>query len=144
MSANNYKQMASASQNTEKIFDVTVPSGFVWKLREPPLKAFILAGKLPAALTAKMADIHSRFHGDFEGAQRASIEELTGEEVLANLEFARDMLLLSAVEPKIAIKPANEDEIAPEEILPEDLEFLIGWVMAGGKSGEDLSTFRPE
>lgn len=145
MKANNYKQMASASRTAEEVFEVTVPSGFVWKLREPPIQAFVLAGRLPATLTAKMANLHERYAGDVDGATQACLEELDAGELLTNLIFARDLLLHSAVEPKIMINPGPDDDaIAPEDILPKDLEFLLGWVMGGGKSGESLGTFRPE
>ena len=60
------------------------------------------------------------------------------------VEFGRDLIIYCAVDPKISLTPNSDNEIAPEEILPEDFTFLLHWVLTGGKSGESLSTFRSE
>lgn len=144
MNANDYRKLASAKRVDGEVFDVTVPSGSVWKLREPPIQQFVLAGKLPATLAAKMTGIAQQYEGDEAGAKKALMDQLSPEDIVSNLAFGRDLLLHCAIEPKISLNPKNDNEIAPEEILPEDFGFLISWVMTGGKSGEALTLFRPK
>jgi hypothetical protein len=142
MNAKDYKKLASAKQG-DMVQEVTLPSKAVWKMLEPPIKQFVMAGKLPASLAAKMAGIAQRHEGEVDG--EAMLKELSREDLMKNLEFGRDLLLHCAVEPRISLAvPLPEDAIAPEDILPEDFEFLLGWVMSGGKSGEGLGTFRGE
>jgi len=140
MKAQDYKKLA-AEKSDKIIHDVELPSGAVWKLIEPPVQQFIMAGKLPAALTAKLAAVAKRNNG-VTGSDL--LKELSEEDLLHNLEFGRDLLIHCAVEPRIAIYPKDENEIGPEDILPEDFNFLLNWCFSGGKSGESLSTFREE
>lgn len=142
MNREDYKTHISAKRAAEKTFDVELPSGAVWKLREPPIQQFMLAGKLPASLASKMAKVAERSGEDAKAAQVAMTAELTAEDVMGSLEFGRDLLLHCAVEPEISLKPVNDNQIAPEDIWPEDFAFLINWVLTGGKSGESLSNFR--
>ena len=127
-------------EETEKVFDVTLPSGFVWKLRAPALNQFILAGKLPAALTAKMVEITAQAEGTTEEVGAQIMARLTPAEIVQNLEFNRDLVIYCAVEPKISLNPQDENEIGLTDILPEDFEFLMNWV--GGKRAESLDSFR--
>lgn len=142
MKAAEYKRLASAKRVEAPLLDVELPSGCVWKLREPPIEQFVLAGKLPAALAAKMAKAAQ--DGGSEQADKDLQDSLTPEDLLNNMAFGRDLLLYCAVEPRISLNPTSDDEIAPEDILPDDFTFLVSWVMTGGKSGERLGTFRPE
>lgn len=144
MNAKDYKKLASAKRGAKAVIDVTVPSGGVWKMIEPPIQQFVMAGKLPASLAAKMAAAATG--KDVADAGQEMLEKLTPEDLMQNLQFCRDLLLHCAVEPKIVIDadPDSETEIAPEDIDPEDFEFLIKWVMTGGKAGESLETFRSE
>jgi hypothetical protein len=143
MNASDYKKLASAKRTEAVVFDVELPSGSVWKLREPPIEQFILAGKLPASLTSKMAGL-AKANGNSVQAQKDLLAKLTPEDIMSNLEFGRDLILYCAVEPQISLHPTNDDQIAPEDILPDDFMFLVNWVLSGGKSGGSLETFRPE
>lgn len=125
----------------KKVIDVLTPSGDVWKMRLPPIQQFIMAGKLPASLANKMALAANK-----GGSKEEILESLETEDILKNLEFCRDVLMYCAVEPRIVANadPDSETEIAPEEIDPEDFEFLLLWVMTGGKLGASLDNFRSE
>lgn len=144
MSTQDYRVFASKHRTGENTIDVKAPSGYVWKMKTPPIQEFILAGKLPAALTAKLTKIATEHKDNSEEAQKAMLAKLTPDDFLANLAFGRDLLVHCAVDPKISLNPTSEDEISPEEIIPEDFMFLIGWVMRGGTTGESLDSFRPE
>jgi hypothetical protein len=139
MNAKQYQELASGKRS--EATEVTLPSGAVWKLREPPIQQWIVSGKLPSALAAKMAQAAS--NGGADDPQQM-LQQLTPEDLLSNLEFGRDLLLFCAVEPRITLGPTNENAIAPEDILPEDFAFLMSWVLSGGVTGEGLSTFRPK
>ncbi len=144
MKASDYKKLASAKRTEMVTFDVTLPSGCVWKLREPPIKQYVLAGKLPAAFAGKMASLAKKTGADATAARQAMADSLSPQDLMDSLEFGRDLLLFCAVEPQIALKPISDNQIAPEDILPEDFDFLINWVLSGGTSGESLGTFPEE
>jgi hypothetical protein len=137
MKAQDYRKLSTKKADT--LIDVTLPSGAVWKLRQPPIQQFIAAGKLPSSLVGKLAAAAAT-----DSDPNAAVKTLNPTELIQSLEFSRDLLLACAVEPRISLNPKSDDEIAPEEILPEDFQFLMKWVIQGGKVGESLSTFRPE
>jgi hypothetical protein len=145
MNAKDYKKLASQKRTEEVLHDVPVPSGGVWKMREPPIEQWVLAGKLPGSLVSKMAAAAGT-NGDLDAAKKGLLQTLKPEDLLNSLEFGRDLLLYCAVEPRIKMDadPESETEIAPEDILPEDFPFLINWVLTGGKTGESLESFRSE
>lgn len=142
MNAKEYRKLVSEKQTEIPLFDVTLPSGAVWKLKEPPIQQFVLAGKIPASFAAKMARIAGKSGGNMAAAKETALKDLSADDLLDSLAFGRDLLLYCAVSPKISLDPKTEDEIAPEEIHPEDFTFLINWVMKGGNSGDSLSNFR--
>lgn len=144
MNAKEYRKLVSEKQSEIPVFDVTLPSGAVWKLKEPPIQQFVLAGKVPASLAAKLAKSASKSGGNLASAKETAIQDLSANDLLDSLAFGRDLLLYCAVSPKISLDPKEDDEIAPEEIHPDDFTFLINWVMKGGNSGDGLSNFRPE
>lgn len=136
MNAKEYKKLAAKKRLTTDIYDLQLPSGAIWKLRKPPIEQFIMAGKLPTALVARMAKAAKK---DAEATD--VMRDLSADEMVASLEFGRDLLLYCAVEPAIALNPKGENEIAPEDILPDDFLFLINWLITGGRAGESLNTF---
>lgn len=138
MNASDYKKLASAKR--AEAMDVELPSGAVWKLREPPIQQFVLAGKLPSAMAAKLAKIAQENNNDAAG-RKAIMSSLDSDELIGALSFGRDLLLHCAVEPVISLNPTSDDQIAPEDIMPEDFTFLMNWVLSGGKSGESLDNF---
>lgn len=140
MNAQDYKKLASAKRT---VYDLPLPSGAVWKVIDPPLQQFIATGRIPVGLAAQMASIAERNNSDPEATGMAMVKELGTENLLKNLEFGRDLLLHSVIEPRISnASPTPEDAIAPEDILPEDFEFVLGWALSGGKSGAGLKFFR--
>jgi hypothetical protein len=143
MKASEYRKLRQSNNAKEKIYDVTLPSGCVWKMRTPPIQQFMLAGKLPKDLATKMVDITSS-GGTKAETQKKIAETMTATELTQTLAFGRDLLLHCAVEPRIVLNPDpdSEYEIAPEEIDPVDFDFLLAWVMKGGNPGEALGSFR--
>lgn len=137
MNANDYRKLASAKR--AEAMDVELPSGAVWKLREPPIQQFIMAGKLPTSMAAKLAKLAKE--SDSADGRKAVLNSLDPGELVTALAFGRDLLLSCAVEPVISLNPTSDTEIAPEDIMPEDFTFLMNWVLSGGKSGESLDTF---
>ncbi len=140
MKASEYRKLAKAS-DTDGVFDLTLPSGAVFKVKRPPSQQWILAGRLPSSLAEKLTGIQDSSGGvDLERAQKT----LSPGETIKMLEFGRDLLLYAVVEPKISIDPQGEEEIAPEDILPEDFNFLYQWAMSGGEEAKVLENFREE
>lgn len=143
--AKNYKQLASAKRQEETVHDVTLPSGAVWKMADPPIQRFIATGKLPQGLVTKMTAIAKRTGGDPGETGKEMLKNLSPEDMVSTLFFVRDLLQYCARDPKISTEtPTPDDAIAPEEIIPEDFEFLSNWVLSGGNAGSGLGTFRRE
>lgn len=136
MKASEYKKLTQAKQKSE-LLNVELPSGAVFICRRPPVQQWILAGRLPENLASKLTDAAK------ESADSA-LKELKPDELMKALMFGRDLIVHSVIEPKIALEPKTENEIAPEDILPEDFEFLLNWVMSGGEAAKSLEPFRPE
>jgi hypothetical protein len=121
---------------TEIIHGVRLPSGSVWQLIDPPAECFRLAGKLPAGLLSKVAPKSKAPGIDDDELRRLAFKKLSPEEVVSNLTFARELLALCSRDPKISlVTPTPADAIAPENILPEDFEFLKDWILSGGNAG---------
>lgn len=143
MANERYKKAVAGKKGEALMHDVTLPSGFVWKLKEPPIQQFIAAGRLPNSLVEKMAQITETYKGQDAATISAAVARvLEPSEMVAQLTFARDLLIHCAIDPRIVVNGTAEDEIDPTEIDPEDFNFLMGWVMSGGKSGEGLTNFR--
>ena len=142
MKASEYRQRIAVAGTSEKLHEVTLPSGFVWKLRTPPVQQFLLSGRLPKDLASKLVALDPI--KDKKKRLEAIEKSLSATELTQSLEFGRDLLLHCAVEPRIVANPDpdNDNEIAPEEIDPADFDFLLGWVMTGGSPGKILGNFR--
>lgn len=140
-SAAAYKQLAAKKRNESTVFDVTLPSGAVWKLREPPIQQFIMSGQVPAALLRRMLTA-AKTAEDGKTSLASAMGSFTPDDLLSQLEFGRDLLLHCAVEPRLTLDPKGDDELSPSDILPEDFDFLLHWVMNGGNAGSGLETFR--
>lgn len=138
MKASDYKKLASQKQTTEEI---TLPSGATFKLRVAPLKQWVAVGILPASLTAKMQEIVKQV--DNEAAGQYVLEHFTEQDFANQQQLGRRLLEYCAVEPKVKIDAAPDDDaIAPEDIMPEDFEVIMKWIWSGGRQGETLAKFR--
>lgn len=143
--AEKYKKRGQEKREEEELQEVTLPSGEVWLMATPPIQRFIRLGKLPDAMVAKMMAIMKSSKGDPAETGRLAAQRMTPDEMVSNLIFARDLLYYCAREPRISVEyPTPDDAIAPEDIIPEDFDFLTNWVMSGGNAGSGLETFRSE
>ena len=139
MKAEEYKKLASAKQVTE---EVTLPSGAIFKMRVAPIQNWVQTGVLPASLTYKM-QVVAQAKAPEEAAQIV-IETFTEEDYVAQQTLSRKLLEFCCVEPKISVGGDDPDALQPEDITPDDFQFLSKWVWSGGKAGESLETFRKQ
>jgi hypothetical protein len=110
---------------------VTLPSGLVFLMRRPRPLWWVLEGRLPSSLAAKLA-------GDSGLATRDSGKP---EEIIELSRWVIALLEETVIEPKIRLKPGPK-EVDPNWISEEDLLFIIRY--AGGEvqaDGRDLSSF---
>lgn len=141
MKASEYKKLASKARVTH---DVELPSGAVFKLTDPPVQQWVLAGRLPTGLMAKMVAVAKGTAGESEEATaEAALKAMTEEEFVLQLTLGRELLLATVIEPKLTAD-GGEDSIAITDILPDDYTFLMKWIWSGGKQGGSLDTFRSE
>jgi hypothetical protein len=138
MKASDYKKHANKKQITEKI---TLPSGAEWQMRLPNLEQWVIAGKLPSSLVGKMAEAAKASDGQNEQAAVELLKSFTEDEFNKALILGRELLIYSAVEPKVS-SDGSGDTLAIEDILPDDFAYLTKYVWSGGKQGQRLETFR--
>lgn len=127
---------ARAEKEFEDPAPVVFPSGKAAVLRRPKPAYFALMGfPLPVSLAARLAA------GEIRDVPAPELEEAA----------TRIVKLFQAafIDPRISLTP-GEDEIAPNDIDPEDEKFLfrylIGEVLQAGGRGQtaDLGEFRRE
>ena len=128
--------MASAKQLVE---DVPLPSGAVFKMRLAPIKQWVATGVLPASLAAKMQTAAQS--GNTEEVAKKVLASFTEEDFVAQQNLAKRLLEHCCVEPKVSVAADDPDALQPEDIDPDDFEFLMKWIWSGGKSGESLGMF---
>lgn len=125
-----------------EIVDVTVPSGFVFKMEKPSKFGMLFGlGKLP------------------QFAASGAVEKWTEAEIIKGLEtgdsdttelakaafLTRDKVVKLSHSPKIVLGDADyeNDELSASngDISDEDLTYLFRWVQAGGDESMMLGTF---
>jgi hypothetical protein len=123
----------------EKTFEVELPSGNKFLLRDPNLQMFVVSGALPLGVAEKMEAARAEGKTDEQ-----AFKMLSPKEQIASINFATKLVRYICVSPKIVDNPQTDDEIAPEELLPEDFSFLVQWAQSGGGEAEKLNSFRPQ
>lgn len=143
MKATDYKKHSEKRQVTE---DVPLPSGAVFKMRLAPIQQWTTTGVLPASLAVKM-EVVAKSKNATE-ANEVVLKHFTEQDFIDSQNVGRRMLAYCSLEPKIFIaKPGEpdrtpaDDEIIPEDILPEDFEAIMKWIWSGGKQGASLAKF---
>lgn len=129
-----HDQQARAKESNE-LFEVELPSGWVFTLRKPDLAVFVASGALPQAVGEKMNRSKSQGASDED-----AFNALSPKEKETGFKFGKKLLKQICVHPRIVDDPQDDDEIAMEELSEADLLFLFRW----GGGGEDLDSFRGE
>jgi hypothetical protein len=135
-----YRKIREQRQNAEPTFEVTLPSGAVFVLRRPDPSIFAVTGALPLTLPEKMEKARLKGKTDAEAFQTLSVKEQT-----AGIEVTSKLVRLACVSPRIVDYPdPNADEIAPDDLLLEDYNFIAMWIQTGGGESDSLDSFRDE
>lgn len=141
MKASDYKKLASKARVT---YEVELPSGAVFKMADPPVQQWVMAGRLPTGLMAKMIAVAKDTAGGGEkAAAEAALAAMTEEEFVLQLTLGRELLFATVIEPRLSAD-GKGDTVAITDILPDDYTFLMKWIWSGGKQGGSLDTFRSE
>lgn len=128
-----------AAQPIETI-EVELPSGEKFLLRKKvDLEMFVVSGVLPLSIADKMESAQKK-----GSSVEAAFEQLSSGEKIKSIEFSTKLVRHICISPKIVDNPQTDDEIAPEELLPEDFTFLLNWAQSGGGEAGKLDGFHPE
>lgn len=131
------------AKQDQQIVDVRVPSGYVFRMRQPNTLGTFLDGELPQTAANKAAE---------EWAEQGVGPKPDAEQALDQNDIQvkrvleiRDRTIALSYSPKIVIGPANHaaDELSTSEIPDRDLSYLFKWTAAGG-SGEMMTAMFPE
>ncbi len=138
MKAQDYKKRAQAN---ELVYDLPMNTpDCIWKVKKFPMQQFLLAGKLPTFLAAKIkkAATETEYDEVEEKMSKTDYDE--------TLAFTKNAIEYIAVEPRVSENPQSEDEIAHEDIPKEDLEILQNWIVSGGSADAEFiySGHQPE
>jgi hypothetical protein len=132
-----YRAIRGQHQQPEEHFTRVSPSGMTWILRRVPLMEHLFNGQLPLSIAAKMAAAKAGTKMD----DTEAFASLSFEEQAKSIELTTSRIRYCCVSPRIVDVPVAGDEIAPNEILPEDFPFLIHWIN-GGDQADGLEHFR--
>lgn len=134
--AERYRRIKAERAKNEELVDVSCPSGMVFKCRRPNIQQFVISGKLPMTLAAKLRDAATL------GNQA---EELDWDDQVRTVDFINHLVRYAAVSPKIVEFPRpGQDEIGYDEVEIDDYNTIAKWAMPGGGEAESLETFRSE
>jgi hypothetical protein len=120
---------------------LTAPSGFVFKFKKPSKYGLIFAmNQLPQALSSGAIKAWEPDQDQEESEQAAPPKNSSS--ILDMMLAAGDYVLELSLEPKLVAGVAEyPDELSVSELLPDDMTFLVDWVMAGGQAGIAAATF---
>ena len=115
--------------------NVTLPSGFIARIRNVQLTALMVAIKqLPNNLSSI---VYANIYGDAKGIEKRPLEDL-----LSGMIKLQDTVCIQAfVEPRVVDNPEKDDEISLEDIPPGDKVFLLALLQ---QSAQELARFRHE
>jgi hypothetical protein len=119
ISGTNYRERKQKLDQTQ---EVELPSGAVFLLRPVDLEVFAVSGALPLSIAEKMNTAQSGGLTETE-----AFRGLSEDEKQKSFNFARKLLQYNSVSPRIVDEPRAEDELSVEDLLPEDLRFLLDW-----------------
>jgi len=139
-----FRQAAQARKESERLERLVLPkSQYAVVLRRPTPMWFLFHGHLPLSLAARQSG----------GEGGATIQ--TAEEFVQFSRWMVDLLTEVFAGPKLSLHP-GPDEISPEWLDEDDVNFIIRWAVgevaaAGSASGagtasghHDLARFRDE
>ena len=121
-----------------KTYEVTLPSGFIFTLKRPKLKAYIASGQMPQNLLQKMIDAEK------QGNSAGFDSSLSSDETVDLVQFQATLVVQACVVPRIVDEPNSPEEIAFGDLDDEDYMFLVAWCMAGSVEGENFEQFRQQ
>lgn len=134
MDTQEYLALVEKRKSEKEQLELKMPSGAVWLYVPFSLQQYAISGKLPMHLIVKLESVRN------QPQQKISNEELL-EAGISIMEITRDIMLNNLVFPKIALEE-KEGCILPEQIDPEDFEFFMNFVRAGGQAS--ANKFRPK
>lgn len=119
------KYKASNNKGTEnKIHDVEMPSGFVFRGRKLDFEHCILTGSLPLSLTKKYENIQKK-NGRIQAEDIN--KQLSMSEVEKSIQFSTYVLNHCLVLPEIVEEPETDTQCRLSDISKDDLLFFIEW-----------------
>jgi hypothetical protein len=132
-SADNFRKRAETRKvETQPCERVVLPhSRFPVLLRRPTPMWFLFHGHLPMSLAGKQSGAPAGAGGPIQ----------TAEEFVAFSKWIVDLLSEVFVGPKVCLNPGT-DEISPEWLAEEDVNFIIRWAVGEvTPEGRDLAEF---
>ncbi len=136
------RQTRRAEQlKTAETFLITTASGMEWRVRRPSLETYLINGIMPNSLIEKLEAAMKTAGADDTDAA----EQMTTQDSLKTLIFAREMVRDICVCPRITDTPKTDDDIHPGEIELDDFQQLVQWGMqnsVGGEEARRLANFR--
>lgn len=115
----------------------TATTGLKFKILPIQLEQFTIAGQLPMSLVGRLNSVRNLPSEEIQ--KRVSEEDLQIAGI-RTLEMVASILLNNLVFPRITLEP-TDDSITPEQLDPEDFDFLMNWILnRGGTADADLKS----
>lgn len=118
------------SRDTAKAIEL--PSGLVFEVKRPAIKILLAKGKVPDALASKIINM-----------QGAGTGNVRPKDLPDMIEFQKVVAANAIVNPTVADNPdPAKGEISKEDIDPDDLDVIFGYVMTGEARPDVVDSFR--
>lgn len=137
MDLKQYKQLAEKRRAEEPVFDVTLPTGMVFKMRKPPVEQWMIAGIVPTGALSRLPTLQKAMQ---EAGENGAAPPEAMADGFSLIEFTRKLLFYACVSPRLSLDPQDDDEIHPTDIAPEDFTFMVEWCNASANGGEQVKS----
>lgn len=133
MNKKDYLKLVAKRKASQKLLELDMPTGAVWKYTPINIPQYAITGKLPLHILAGVKSLKSGMNAK----QAAALEsKLEGDDIIKIYAMVRDVMLNNVVEPKITLEE-TEDSITPEMIDPADFDFFTQFVISGGQATQN-------
>jgi len=159
-----YRRIKERAEAAEPTIPFELPSGAVWRLRRPQIETWLMGGRLPQHLMmlALQSAQKAGNQAALSGMAAALASDITNEEAVKVLIFARELVQAAVASPKIIVliegrhfetgeaftgvqigtaeingqpivRAALPDELSADEIWPPDFWAVFAWAAKGAK-----------
>jgi hypothetical protein len=140
MTRSEYQAHARARKDQRPAELVALKSGSKFYLRRPDIQGMMLLGLVPQTLVAEGL---AAWKKSGIVSQDTVANQFGDKEIVDSLIFMREIVASTTVSPRLVEIATQDDEVAAEDMLPEDFSEIFSWALGVPSGFENLRNFRP-